>query len=168
MKIDFCSHPASKPCPGCLGNALPGGCHQLFRELAKSRSSWVDPKSDNLHHAMAGAPKKFRSVSLNFDSVPSLILLFFSPSLAVPQHPLWAAVPEVFFGCVGLKTSLCTSCIFRLQSWKSLIMLNAWMVSFREMLLFLCCRHKDIQDLGSWWFSCAHMQFQVAVCKLQD
>lgn len=94
----LCSHPASKPCPGCLGNALPGGCHQLPRELARSRSSWVDPKSDNLSHGMAGAPKNLRSVSLSFDSVPSLILLFFSPSLAVPQQPLWAAVPEFLLG----------------------------------------------------------------------
>lgn len=147
MKIDFCLHPASKPCPRCLGNALPGGCHQLSKELAKSRSSWVDPKSDNLHHGMAGASKNFRSaqVSLSFDSALSLILWFFSPSVAVPQQ-LWAAASLsnsswVSFGCVDYKKkNLCTSCIFRLQSWKSLIMLNAWMVSSREMLLFLCCR----------------------------
>lgn len=109
MKIDFCLHPASKPCPRCLGNALPGGCHQLSKELAKSRGSWIDPKSDNLHHGMAGAPKNFRSaqVSLSFDSALSLILWFFSPSLAVPQQ-LWAAASLsnsswVSFGCVDYK-----------------------------------------------------------------
>lgn len=146
MKIDFCLHPASKPCPRCLGNALPGGCHQLSKELAKSRGSWIDPKSDNLHHGMAGAPKNFRSaqVSLSFDSALSLILYSSHPALLCHNsselQPLWATVPEFLLGVWIIKKSLCTSCIFRLQSWKSLIMLNAWMVSSREMLLFLCCR----------------------------